>query len=189
MDKITGLISNIEFFIRHLLSGVAIYAIYLLSLCDSSLQIEWISNKPLIAAFIATAIGFTFYSIYRLLFWVMGDGIAWLLGFSAPSIDRVKGKSSYALSYAKFLIWRRKDFNEILNGYLHYRWAVVHFANIVAAALIFALLNREVGSIIAIWHCYTVAAASLCLLAAIWQSCFLFRLERELYIIDRNKAT
>lgn len=187
MDKIAGLISNIELFIRYLLSGVAIYAIYLLGLCDSSAHITWISKQPLLAAFIASTIGFTLYSIYRLVFWIIGDGIAWFLGLSAPSIDRIKGESNYAPSYAKFLIWRRKDFNETLNGYLHYRWAVVHFVNIVAAALIFALVNKEVGSIIAIWHCYTVAAASLCLLAAMWQSCFLFRLERELYNLDRIK--
>ena len=181
MDKLVGLISNIELSIRYLLSGVAIYAIYLMGLRDVSSHLEWIGEQPLLAAFVTGAVGFVAYSIYRIIFWVVGDGIAWLLRLSAPALER-EDSLLYHRAYASFLLWRRKAaFDESLNGYLHYRWAVVHFTFIVALALVFTLDNREENSIIDARHCYATVAASICFLVAGWQSSFLFRVERELY--------
>lgn len=181
MDKLTELISNLELAIRYLLSGVAIYAIYLLGLCDPVPQIKWIGEQPVLAAFVAGSVGFTAYSLYRIVFWVAGDGVAWLLRISAPSLDRGTSKL-YHGAYASFLLWRRKaGFDEALNGYLHYRWAVVHFAYIVTFALWFALANREAHSLIEQWKCYAVTASAVLLVVAVWQSSFLFRVERELY--------
>jgi hypothetical protein len=186
MDKLAGLFSNIELSIRHLLSGVAVYAIYLLGLCDPGPHIEWIGEQPVLAAFVAGAVGFTVYSLYRIIFWVVGDGAAWLLRISAPSTERGTSKL-YHSAYASFLLWRRKaGFNEALNGYLHYRWAVVHFTYIVTFTLWFALANREPHSLIEQWQCYAVAASAVLLVVAVWQSSFLFRVERELYLRMRN---
>lgn len=187
MDKLAGLISNIELSIRHLLSGVAVYAIYLLGLCEPTPHIEWIAEHPVLAAFIAGAVGFTVYSLYRIVFWVVGDGIAWQLGISAPSLERAPSQQLYHGAYASFLLWRRKTgFDEALNGYLHYRWAVVHFTYIVTFSLWFALANREPDSIIQQWQCYVVSASVVLLIVAVWQSSFLFRVERELYARKRN---
>jgi hypothetical protein len=181
MDKLAGLISNLELSIRYLLSGVAVYAIYLLGLCDPTIHIEWIGKQPVLAAFVAGAVGFTAYSLYRIIFWVIGDGVAWLLRISAPSVERGTSKL-YHGAYASFLIWRRKSgFDEALNGYLHYRWAVVHFTYIVTFALWFALANHEPHSLIEQWQCYAVTASAVLLVVAVWQSSFLFRVERELY--------
>lgn len=181
MDKLAGLISNLELFIRYLLSGVAVYAIYLLGLCDPAPHIEWLSKQPVLAAFVAGAAGFAVYSLYRIIFWVVGDGVAWLAHISAPSLERGKSKL-YHGAYASFLLWRRKSgFDEALNGYLHYRWAVVHFTYIVTFALWFALANREPHSLIDRWQCYAVTISAVLLVVAVWQSSFLFRVERELY--------
>ncbi len=181
MDKLAGLISNLELAIRYLLSGVAVYAIYLLGLCDPAPHIEWIGKQPIQAAFASVAVGFTVYSLYRIIFWVVGDGAAWLSGISAPSLER--GTSIfYHNAYANFLLWRRKaDFDEALNGYLHYRWAVVHFTYIVTFALWFAIANHEPHSLIEQWQWYAAISSSVLIVAAIWQSSFLFRVERELY--------
>src|SRR5712675_1373592 len=151
MDKLAELIANIELAIRYLLSGVAIYAIYLLGLANAASHIDWIGEQPVLAAFLTGAIGFSAYSIYRIVFWVVGDGVAWLLRLSAPALERGKALL-YHKAYANFLVWRRKAaFDEALKGYLDYRWAVVHFTFIVALALVFALANREANSIIDMW--------------------------------------
>lgn len=186
MDKLAGLISNIELSIRYLLSGVAVYAIYLLGLCDASAHIEWISKQPLLAAFVAGSIGFASYSLYRIVFWIIGDGLAWLSGISAPALER-RDSRLYHSAYASFLLWRRKSgFDEALNGYLHYRWAVVHFTYIVVIALWFALAYREAHSLIDVWSCNTATASAVLFVVAVWQSSFLFRVERELYSRMRN---
>lgn len=187
MDKLAGLISNVELSIRYLLSGVAVYATYLLGLFDPTFHIEWISKRPVLAAFVAGALGFTVYSLYRIIFWVVGDGIAWLTRISAPSLDRGNSRL-YHGAYASFLLWRRKSaFDEALNGYLHYRWAVVHFTYIVTFALWFALVNRESHSLIEQWQCYVITASVVLLVVAVWQSSFLFRVERELYARSRSE--
>lgn len=181
MDKLAGLKSNIELLIRYLLSGVTICAIYLLSLADPLVHIKWIPNEPALAAFVAAAVGFVAYSIYRIVFWIIGDGVAWLLGLSAPALD--KGTSIlYHKPYSNFLLWRRsKDLDEALNGYLHYRWAVVHFAFVISIALIFAVISSEPKSIINNQFYFTIAAGSIGFVIALWQASFLFRVERELY--------
>ncbi|MCY1220866.1 hypothetical protein D9M69_482760 [compost metagenome] len=186
MERLAGLISNIEFSIRYLLSGVVVYAIYLLGLTQPSSQIAWIEAHPGLAGFIAASIGFVAYSLYRITFWIIGDWIAWKLGLSAPSLEPGK---FYDGPYSSFLLWRRKHgFDEPLNGYLHYRWAVVHFCYIVGFALSFALFYREPKSLIDLWFGEVGVTCVLVFGAAVWQSSFLFRVERELYSRARRDA-
>ena len=184
MDKLAGLITNIELAIRYLLSGTAVYAIYLLGLSNPCPHITWIAQHPLPSAFVTIALGFTIYSIYRTVFWVVGDGLAFQFNLSAPSLTKDKNKSQYLYHapYTKFLLWRREDkFDEKLNGYLHYRWAVTHFILIVALLLAFALINCEPKSIIDTWRCLAKVLMSICFITSLWQCSFLFRVERELY--------
>lgn len=186
MDKLAGLISSIELSIRYLLSGVVVYAIYLLGLFDPSAHIEWVDKQPLLAAFVAGAVGFTAYSLYRILFWVVGDSAAWWLRLSAPSLDRNRSWL-YHGAYARFLLWRRKSsFDEALNGYLHYRWAGVHFTYIVTLALWVALVYRENDSLIAQWQYHVLVGSATLFVVAVWQSSFLFRVERALYFRARG---
>lgn len=186
MDKLVGLISNIELAIRYLLSGIAIYTIYLLRLTEPRPYFQWIVEHSLLAFFISAVLGFTVYSFYRILFFILGDGVAWLIKISAPSLD--KGDDCfYHNAYSKFLQWRRSaKFDEALNGYLHYRWALVHYIIIVGFALLFALIYRESGSIIDKWPYHFGTLTIICLIAGFWQCSLLFRLERELYRTDRE---
>ena len=182
MDKLAGLITNIELAVRYLLSGIAVYAIYLLGLSNPFPHIAWIAQHALPSAFITFALGFTIYSIYRILFWVIGDALAFHFKLSAPSLNKDKCQYLYHAPYTKFLLWRRVDkFDEKLNGYLHYRWAVTHFTLITALVLAFALFNCEPKSIIDTWPQVTVVLMSICFITSLWQCSFLFRVERELY--------
>ncbi|MGQ7814592.1 hypothetical protein ACUTAH_02765 [Metapseudomonas furukawaii] len=185
MDQLASLISNIELAIRYLLSGVAICVIYLVSLADPVPPIMLIVDHPGLSAFMAGVIGFTVYSLYRLLFWIVGDGVAWKMGLSAPGLYR---SCLYHRPYARFLVWRRDNaFSTTLNGYLHYRWAVTHFTYIVAFALCFALAYRQDGSLVDLWASSLRSIIGVLFLLATWQASFLFRLERELYKRDRAK--
>ena len=186
MDKLVGLISNIELAIRYLLSGLAVCTIFLLGLTKPGPYLQWIIQHSLLTFFISAALGFAIYSFYRILFFIVGDGFAWMFKLSAPSLD--KGKSLlYHDAYSQFLQWRRSGkFTEELNGYLHYRWAVVHYVLIVGLALLCALIYREQGSIVDKWQCKVVMLTIACFVAGLWQCSFLFRVERELYRTERE---
>lgn len=183
MDKLAEhLFGNIELVIRNLLSGIAIYAIYLLSLCDPSCHIEWLSKEPLIAAFGIGALGFSVYSLYRIVFWTIGDGIAYRCKLSSTAQAKMEGAASYAAAYASVLSWRRGiDFDKSLSTYLHYRWAVVHFTFIVVLTLFFALIRRQPTSIIDEEFGYAIAVVGILFLVAIWQAYMLFSVDGEQY--------
>jgi hypothetical protein len=186
MNKLAELIVDIEKAIRYLLSGIAVYALFLLSLSNPLGQIKWIEEHLALASFLTVALGFTVYHLYRMFSWVAGDGIAWMFRLSAPSEHKKKPwwePELYAEAYADFLEWRRSDknFDEKLNGYLHYRWAVVHFTYIVVITLFVALSCSQCGSVISDWKCGVFLLAVVFLVVATWQASFLFRVERELY--------
>lgn len=189
LDKLADLISKIELAIRYLLSGAAVCAIYLLSIADPSHQIEWIAIHPLLAAIIVVALGVSIYSVYRGLFYVVGDGAGWLLRLSAPGLFRKKRQFLYHDAYSTYISWRHDaKFPESLNEYLHYRWAVVHFLNIMGIALLHALLYRESRSVIDAWPRHTCALMIICFVVGVWQASFLFRMERELYRKKQRKV-
>jgi len=159
MDKLVGLISNIELAIRYLLSGLTVCTIFLLGLTKPGPYLQWIIQHSLLTFFISAALGFVIYSFYLL----------------------------YHDAYSQFLQWRRSGkFTERLNGYLHYRWALVHYVLIVGLALLFALIYREPGSIVDKWQCKVVMFTIVCFVAGLWQCSFLFRVERELYRTERK---
>lgn len=183
MDKLAEkLFGNIELVIRHLLSGIAIYAIYLLSLSNPTCHIEWISRKPLLAALGMGALGFVVFSLYRITFWALGDEIAYRCKLSSTAHAAKESGASYAAAYAKVLAWRRgKKFDKSLSSYLHYRWAVLHFTFIVSVALVFALTNKQSNSFIDRWDTGICWLTSMCSLVAIWQAYVLFSVDGELY--------
>lgn len=188
MNNLFNLISSIELAIRYLLSGVAITAIYLFSLSEENLKIKWdqICKCQAPALFLAVALGFAVFTLYRILYWVIGDCIAWRANASPPSLDRCKPFGIH-FAFAKFLLWRRTDnTSEKISGYLHYRWAVVHFTFIFALALAFYSIHCEPDSLMENWQYCAGIASLIFIIAALRQSCFLFRVERALYAIFRG---
>lgn len=187
MDRFFNMITNIEQAIRYLLSGIVVCAIYIGSIRDVTQGIEWIRSNALLSLFISGAVGFTVYSIYRILFNVIGDGIAWHANISAPALEKNRPDEnnepiSYATAYSRFLLWRRnKDFDESLNGYLHYRWALVHFCFITSIALFIALLLKHNESLIASHCCLFLFLATFCFFCSLLQCKHLFMVEKELY--------
>lgn len=180
-DWFTQALASIELVIRYLVSGAAVYAIYVLSVADTAARLTWVQNHLPLAAFIATAAGFVAYSFYRATFWIIGDGVGWLLGLSAPSLVR-KDSKLYAAAYAEFLEWRRDPgLHAPLSNYLHYRWAVVHFLYILGFALLHSLVWREAQSVIDQWPRYAGVVMAGALGISTWQASFLFRVERELF--------
>jgi len=184
MNQILGFINSLEQAIRYLLSGTTVFTILLLRLKDMSTYIGWLESHPLITAFGIIALGFTTYTIYRMIFYVVGDGIAFLLRQSAPYIMKETGDSpfNYARPYAKFLLWRHGESKiKRVSGYLSYRWAMTHFTLIVAFMLQFALCTYETHSIIDRCLPIVQGITIICFVIGIWQVSFLFRVERELY--------
>jgi len=94
MDAIIRLFSKIELVVRFLLSGVALYAIYLLSLERPSTELTWqldlLCGYPMLVAIVICIIGSSVYLLYRMVFWLIGDGIAWWTGSSAPCFGSTK---------------------------------------------------------------------------------------------------
>lgn len=191
MNQILGLINSLEHAIRYLLSGTAVFTILLLRLKDISTYIGWLESHPIITAFGIIALGFTVYTIYRMIFYVVGDGIAFQCGISAPCEIKNEDDSSrwnYALPYAKFLLWRHgKTKIAIVSDYLRLRWAMTHFTLIVAFMLSFALCTYEAYSIIDQCLQIVQGITIICFIVGFLQAYFLFRVERELYKKDKVK--
>ena len=187
MNNLLNLISDIELAIRYLLSGVAITAIYLFSKQDFVTKWEDICKHQALALFLAGALGFAVFTLYRILYWIIADEVTWWTGVSADSLDRDNSISRPEAS-ARFLQWRRaENFNKSLNGYLHYRWAVVHFTFIFALALAFFSIHCEPDSLMKKWSCCGGIASIIFIIAALRQSWFLFRVEKALYSDFREK--
>ncbi len=190
MNQILGLINSLEQAIRHLLSGFAIVTIWLLELEPNTMKdnFGWIQSNALFASFLILAVGFIAYSIYRMVFWYIGDKIAYWCDLSAPSLEKANS-SDYAKPYAKFLLWRNNEEKQIkiVSSYLNYRWAVSHFTLIVALMLIIALLTCEEKSIIDQSSYIAGVVMIICLALGLQQIKFLFELEKELYQLDNKK--
>lgn len=86
MDKLIGLVGNIEQAIRYFLIGVAIVGLILLAQADPTSFRKWGEANLLLAAGLTVAIGVVTYSLYRLAWWTIGDWLAWIAGWSAPSL-------------------------------------------------------------------------------------------------------
>lgn len=180
MDKLILLISSVEAAVRYLLSGAVIAAIWVLSVNNPRPIAQWALSNQVATALCVVLIGFTAFSIYRLILWVVGDAIAWKFKASAPAEYREKG-ISYARPYAEFLRWRHsEDLPQSLSGYLTYRWSVAHFAVVSGLAGLIAALCGESNSILANFR-YLVLLASLVIATfGCIQISFLYRVEREL---------
>ena len=180
MDTLTKLISTIEVAIRYLLTGAVISTIVTLSNTEYCHWIAWAAENELIAAAIVTVVGFVSFTFYRLVLWMIGDAIAWKLGWSVPSLLHTNGRA-YDEPYTFFLKWRYSGaINAGLSGYLAFRWAVAHFISVSGTALFFAsLLNQESSFVSA--HATLVGALGItCFILGLWQCAFLYRVERNL---------
>lgn len=180
MDKLISLVSSFEAAIRYLLSGAVIAVIWALSLNNPWPIAQWALSNQIAAASCVVLVGFTAFSIYRLVLWIIGDAIAWKFKASAPAEFFEKGVS-YARPYAKFLRWRHsEDLPQSLSGYLTYRWSVAHFAVVSGLAGLVAALCGQSNSLVVDLR-YSVLLASLGIAAfGCFQISFLYRVEREL---------
>lgn len=180
MEKLLTLITSVEAAIRYLLTGAVVTAIWLLSLNDPNPVLCWAQSNQVPAALCVAVIGFTAFTVYRLLFWVVIDPIAWKCKASVPSLFSHEGRG-YDRPYAQFLRWRHsKDLPESLSGYLLYRWAVAHFVVVTGLAGILAAWLGQSSSFVASWRSYFVVPSLVFIILGIWQCFFLFRVEREL---------
>ncbi len=97
---ITGL--SMEAAIRYLLSGAVIATILVMSLNDSQTIFQWALSNQVPTALCVALIGFTAFSIYRLVLWVVFDFIAWKFNASAPAeffLWKVLAMPSHMLSF------------------------------------------------------------------------------------------
>lgn len=180
MDKLISLVSSLEAAIRYLLSGAVIATILVMSLNDPRTIFQWALSNQVPTALCVALIGFTAFSIYRLVLWVVFDFIAWKLNASAPAEFFVEGVS-YAKPYAKFLRWRHsEDLPQSLSGYLTYRWSVAHFALVSGLAGLVAALSGQSNSVIVDLRCWVLLVSFSVAAFGFWQISFLYRVEREL---------
>lgn len=93
MDKLISLVSSLEAAIRYLLSGAVIATIWVMSLNDPWTILQLALSNQVPTALCVALIGFTVFSIYRLVLWVVFDFIAWKLNASAPAEYSVDGVS------------------------------------------------------------------------------------------------
>lgn len=180
MDKLISLVSSLEAAIRYLLSGAVIATIWVMSLNDPWTILQLALSNQVPTALCVALIGFTVFSIYRLVLWVVFDFIAWKLNASAPAEYSVDGVS-YAKPYAKFLRWRHsEDLPQSLSGYLTYRWSVAHFALVSGLAGLVAALIGQSNSVMVDLRCWVLPASLIVAVFGLRQIFFLYRVEREL---------
>lgn len=187
MDTLAKLISSLEIAIRYLLTGAVVSVLVVLSTEKSTAVFSSAATHLAASAFVVTTSGFAAFTVYRLLFWFVGDAIAWHFGLSAPCV--FEGRNGYDEPYAQFLRWRHSDkVVEALGGYLTYRWAVAHFVSLTGASLVLSSMLSQPASPIS-QHSCAVAISGLVLWAlGIWQSFFFYRVERNLCREDQKDA-
>jgi hypothetical protein len=180
MDKLISLVSRLEAAIRYLLSGAVISTIWTISLNDPWTILQLALSNQVLAGFCVALIGFTAFSIYRLLLWVIGDYIAWKCKASAPILFFEEGVS-YPKPYTKFLRWRHsEDLPQSLSGYLTYRWSVAHFAVVSGLIGLLGTLAAQSNSVMVDLRCWVLPASLFVAAFGLWQISFLYRVEREL---------
>lgn len=180
METLTKLISTIEIAIRYLLTGIVVSTIATLSFSGYHQIIDWAIKNELIAAAIITAAGFTSFTFYRLLLWIVGDAIAWKLGWSVPSTLHTKGLA-YDEPYAFFLKWRYSGvINTELSGYLAFRWAAAHFVSVSGMTLLIASVLNQEASYLSAHSILFGVMGGFSLMLGLWQCAFLYRVERDL---------
>lgn len=180
MDKLISLVSSLEAAIRYLLSGAVIATIGVMSRNDPWPIFQWALSNQAPTALCVSLIGFTSFSIYRLLLWVVFDPIAWKSEASAPALFSVKGLN-YSKPYAKFLRWKHSpDLPQALSGYLTYRWSVAHFASVSGMAGFFFAFLGQCNSFIVDFQCWVAVVSFIVAGLGFWQIYFLYRVEREL---------
>jgi hypothetical protein len=197
VDKLLEILADVEHIIRYLLSGAVLVAIWLATRADWQNFFAKGANNLGASAVVVIAVGFTVYTIYRLLFWTIGDRVArWcklsaMLKTAMPvneepatscrmDVAKVLGEG-FADDYAAFLVWRHSGaVPEVMSRYLFYRWAVAHFAILVAIALPPAILISEPGSLISKHPHYTCVVSISCMLLGLLQCSLLYKVEQWL---------
>ncbi len=209
MDKLLGLISNIELSIRYLLSGAVVATIWLLSRDDPKEIMDLAEHNQIIAGVAVIVIGATAYTTYRAAFYCAERSLVRCLCKPPPYHDLTTPNRSqgYSFDYTRFMIWRHsgeifkpsnKEANKRIDDYLFYRWAVVHFMLILGISLMIACIFKDKASYIAqgpkdsvrtcefLWSMhtkYTLAAFAIAIIAVtigMFQCWFLFKVEFSL---------
>jgi len=187
LDKLLSLFSSLESAIRHLLSGAVIATIWFLSRKDPACIVSQMLDHLGFAIACVVVIGVAAFSIYRLVLWIIGDCIAFRLGWSAPALLSKEFKESdrgYTRPYAQFLEWRYWDkpgMPDKLSGYLNYRWSVAHLAVVSASACLFiSFWFTQAGSLLDNSSCLARTVALAVLVLGLVQVRFLYNVEREL---------
>lgn len=187
MDKLLGLLSGLEQAIRYLLTGAVISGIVLMSLHKPDEVLVWAGANLVLGAVFLVVIGATAYTVYRVIFWVIVDRIAWCRDWSAPALR--KDLQHYSSAYAWFLRWRYANkFTEALSRYLWYRWAAAHLVLLSGLVLVFAVFLSADKSCISEHPVPTFLCGLLGLGLGIQQCYFLFRVERALCEEDENPS-
>ncbi|MBD3647445.1 MAG: hypothetical protein HUJ31_08360 [Pseudomonadales bacterium] len=181
MNELARLVTNLEIAIRYLLTGVVVTSLLILSIENGLLVLRWMQDNLVATGALTAAMGFITFSLYRMFFWTLADFIAWKAGLSAPSLYGSEG-FLYDRPYSMFLKWRRdgKALSEDISGYLTYRWAVSHFSSVSGFSAVIAASLSQPEAPISSYSCYVLAFGWLIVGLGLWQSFFLFRVERNL---------
>ena len=198
MGALIRLLSGLEQAIRYLLTGFAVAMAIFFGIEHSSTHIEQLTSNLTFSAAVMLGIGATFYIAYRTIFYVLIDGLAWQLGWSAP----IKDGFCYSRPHSNFLRWRYGSWhsdnsfgaplNKELSGYLHLRWAGAHFFFMLTILLQLLSIFRRDNSLFKQYVSDEICLCALVLfhiasfVIAIWQISFMFRVERDLYRLNSH---
>lgn len=179
-ETLAKLVGSIERALRYVLSGFVLSALVLFSMRQVPQAVSELQENLLAALFIVAMLGFGAFTVYRLILWTLLDYIAWKCKWSAPSIEKVDGRS-YAELYARFLLWRHDPaLNQSLSGYLTYRWSAAHFVTLSGIVAVVVAPLAQAGSLVARYYLVVLIAGIASIGIGLWQLVFLFRTEKAL---------
>lgn len=183
MPAIANIISSLETAIRYLLTGATVVVIAVLSRDDYGGFLAWGVFHPQSTLLASAFAGFLAFTVYRMAFWVVGDGIGFIFGWSAPSANFLEELGCrYDKRYAVFLEWRQSvDSKASYNGYLSYRWAAAHYCLLTSICLFAAGCLSSPGSWIKNHDCGVLSTGLGLLILGSAQVFFLFLVERTLF--------